>query len=294
MIKQAIANVLPRQLRSVARHIIHRYRTYARQRMLKIDETEFERIIRDELMVQSGDVVFVHSSVDNLNLAFPAYRVLHLLRETIGETGTLLFPCTHLVYSSGTETPFEYYRTGKIFDVKKSSTTSGLLSEFARRQPDAFRSLHPTHSVVAVGKRAQELTKDHGKSIFPFDEQSPYYRISNYDGVIVGVGVNTEYLTVVHCVEDILKERFPVKTYDPRLLDAKVRDRDGVERITSTLVHGKTVESRNIPKYLRKYIPKDICHESKIHGVQYYTSRARPLISRMEELALKGITIYTV
>ncbi len=57
MIKQAIANILPLKLRNVARQIIRSYRTRARLRMPKIDESEFRRIIRDELMVESGAVV---------------------------------------------------------------------------------------------------------------------------------------------------------------------------------------------------------------------------------------------
>jgi aminoglycoside 3-N-acetyltransferase len=287
--KQATAHILPVRLREFARQIIRRYRARMRQRMPKIDESEFRRLIHEDLMLIPGAVVFIHSSLEKINLDFPSYKMLRLLQEAVGEHGTLLFPCTHL-----SEPPFEYYGKGKIFDVKKSPTTSGLLSEFARRQPNAFRSLHPTHSVVALGKHAKDLTADHGRSIFPFDEQSPYHKISTYDGLIVGLGVNTEYLTVAHCVEDLLKERFPIKTYSPKLLDARVRDSDGFEKIVRTLVHGKAADSRHIPNYMRRHIPQDVCSELKIHGTPYYVAKSGQLISRMRELAMKGITIYSV
>ena len=68
----------------------------------------------------------------------------------------LLFPATHLV-----ERPERWFERDEVFDVRRTPTAMGLLSEMARRQSDAARSLHPTHSVVAVGPLAGELVATH-------------------------------------------------------------------------------------------------------------------------------------
>src|SRR5882672_5597724 len=61
-------------------------------RLPKLSERRFTEILTGDLRLQSRDVVFVHSSLDQLNLDFPFYRILSLLRNVIGPGGTMLFP----------------------------------------------------------------------------------------------------------------------------------------------------------------------------------------------------------
>src|ERR1700732_1958184 len=61
-------------------------------RLPPLTERDFTSILVNDLRLTTGDVVFVHSSTDQLHLEFPFYRILSLLREAIGPRGTLLFP----------------------------------------------------------------------------------------------------------------------------------------------------------------------------------------------------------
>jgi aminoglycoside 3-N-acetyltransferase len=45
-------------------------------------------------------------------------------------------------------------RAGEIFDVRNTPSGMGRIAEFIRKHSDARRSLHPTHSVSAIGARA--------------------------------------------------------------------------------------------------------------------------------------------
>lgn len=288
MYKSLIAGAMPEPLSRFARRIVREYRLIKSRLAPKLTEQEFQRILHAELGIRPGMVVFVHSSIGVMNLDFPSHRALALLIEVVGPDGTLLFPCTHL-----TEDAESFYAGGGIFDVQRSATTSGLLPELARRRKDSCRSLHPTHSVVALGKYARIMTEYHGKFVRPFSEHSPYFRLVHYESLVVGLGVDTRAMTFVHCVEDLMEERFPRETYKKELLRATVRDYAGSEITSTTLIHSTQADRRNIPRYVRRNIPPEICRDLKIHGIPYFVGRPALLLRKMEDLATEGKTIYS-
>ena len=49
-------------------------------------------ILKENLNIKKNDIVFIHSSVDNLNLDFPFYKIINIILEIVGENGTILFP----------------------------------------------------------------------------------------------------------------------------------------------------------------------------------------------------------
>ena len=271
------------------RHLKKKYLKIKYLFIKKIDENEFRNILIKRLNVKKNSVVFVHSSIDSLNLSFSFYKVLTILLEVVGEEGTIVFPCWHFNYRAE-----EYLNKNKIFDVKKSPTVMGILPEIARHFKNAKRSLHPTNSVVAVGKHANELVKDHHKSIYPDDENSPFYKIINYDGIIIGLGVSTNHLSFVHCVEDVLKDKFPIKTRTDKVYKGIVIDYTGKEQIVRTLAACKQIKNRDIEGYIKKYVSRSICMDFKIHGVKYFTVMSTELFKTMENLANNNITIYKV
>ena len=44
---------------------------------------------------------------------------------------------------------------------------------------------------------------------------------------------------------------------------------------------------------VKKYIASEICEDKKIKGVRFFTARSKDLLIKMNELALRGITIYS-
>ena len=288
MLKKIARRLLPGSIYNFGKRWVDRYQKFEQQRLPILSETEFRRILSDELGVREGGVVFVHSSLERINLGFPFFRILFILRELVGEKGTLLFPATQL-----TERPEDWLGRGELFDVKRSPTTMGIIPEFARRQKEAVRSLHPTSSVVAIGRLARELTENHADSIYPCGAESPYYRIVDHDGIIIGIGVDTDVLTFAHCVEDNWGERFPVETRCREIYEGRVRDADGNERGVKTLVAHRLIRWRRISRYMRRYVPEEVCRSVRTGGVDYYAANARKLYEKMEELTDREITIYT-
>jgi aminoglycoside 3-N-acetyltransferase len=239
-----------------------------------------------ELGLVSGDTVFVHSALGELNLAVAPEQIIEILREVVGDDGTILFP------TYPRQSAHDFLKSGEVFDVRRSASFTGLLTELARRHQDAVRSLHPTKSVCAIGRHAVELTDDHPASPYPYDANSPYAKIMAYGGKVIGIGVATKNLSFVHCVDDAMKEDFPVQPYHPEPLSGECIDAAG-ERVTVlTFTHDMRKIDFDVPGFMRAHVPRTVCEDMTLCGAPFFRADARPLFDRMVELAGAGVTIY--
>lgn len=269
--------------------IKRKYRSFRQKNLRKISETEFRAILTEQLHVKKGSTVFVHSSVNNLLIDFPATRILEILRNIVGDEGTLLFPTFHIDVRAE-----EHLRTSPVFNVRRSATKMGLLPELARRIKGAKRSLHPYYSVAAIGRHAEELVSTHHESIYPCGELSPFYKMTEHDAVVIGIGVAAyQSLTFLHCVEDIMKNDFPLETRTGEVFDARVVNYEKDEIIVKTLVPHVRIGFRDLKKYLNKHIHRDICTTKTISGMLFFTCQSKPLLEKMTNLSKEGKTIYT-
>ncbi len=264
------------------------YRRFLLKWFPPLSEKEFRKILGGELGIAKDSVVFIHGSVDNLNISFESWRLLEILLETVGEDGTLVFPCWHFTYRAE-----DYLNSGKIFDVKRSPSALGMLSEMARRYPGAHRSLHPTNSIVAIGKHAASITEFHHTDIYPCGEMSPYYRSMELGCIIAGIGVNANFMSFVHCPEDVLKQQFPVKTRLDKVFDAKVKTADGTLKPVPTLVAHPQIKHNNINGFLKKYVPEEVCRNFTVKGNRFFVAHSRELFNSIVELSKENKTIYT-
>ena len=254
-----------------------------------LTEADFSAILANDLGLTEGDLVYVHSGMDGLNLAFPFYRILFLIREVIGTSGTVLFP----TYPNHRISSYEYLRQGKIFDVRRTPSYTGILTEFARRQSDAVRSLHPTKSVCAIGPAAKEITATHYLSPYPYDTCSPYYKLIAGGGKIVGLGATTNYISFGYCVDDSLKEKFPVRVYHDEIFDAPCINYQGERVIVSTYAHDMSrVVHPNMPVWFQKYVSAEACRDLMVRGMRFFRADAPKLFAEMMGLAERDIVAY--
>lgn len=252
-------------------------------------EADFTKILTNDLGLTSGDTVYVHSSVDQLNLGFAFYRILPLIQNVIGSQGTVLFP----TYPNRSPvSSYEYLKQGRVYDVRRTPSFTGLLTEFARRQRNAIRSLHPTKSVCAIGPLAEILTASHQESPYPYDTCSPYYKLVEHEAKIIGIGVHTTYLSFVYCVDDALKEQNPVQTYFPEMFAAKCINYRGTVEIVHTYAHDMRSVVHDIPQFIKQHIPGNICADLTINGMKFFRADARPLFEKMLALANQGVMVY--
>lgn len=287
MSKELLKRITPEKIKQILRAKEQDKLKKEVAKIPKINENDLDSILRNELSIQPGDTLLIHSSIDKLNLAFPFFGIIPILKNILGEEGTFLLPTYPKL------TSYKFLKSGEVFDVKKTPSYTGALNEFVRRQPKSIRSLHPTKSVAGLGKNIKEITGYHHLSPYPYDKTSPYYKISEFKGKIIGIGVDTTYLSAVHCVDDILKDRFPVFPFHNQLFDAKCLDYDRNEVIVKTYAHDMKKMDFHLPDFFHKYIDRNICKDIKIDGMKFFVAHSNQFIERMIQLAEEeNITIY--
>lgn len=254
-----------------------------------LTEEDFAKILAGDLGLATGDLVYVHSGMDGLNLAFPFYRILFLIQEVIGPGGTLVFP----TYPNHRMSSYEYLRAGKVFDVRRTPSYTGILTEFARRQKTSVRSLHPTKSVCAIGPAAEEITATHHLSPYPYDACSPYYKLIEGGGKIIGLGATTNYISFGYCVDDAFKEKFPVRVYHEQIFDAPCINYAGERVIVRTYAHDmSTVVHPDMPVFMKTYVSEEACRDLRLRGMRFFRANAPKLFEEMMALAKRDIVAY--
>lgn len=265
----------------------NRYRGWQKSRFKPFGEIELIKLLTNELGISKGDTIFIHGSVDFLNTLLNPLQIIEILLDVVGEEGNLVFPCWH--FNTKAE---KYLREGHTFDVNRSPSVMGMLSEIARRHPSAKRSLHPTNSIVAIGKNAEWLVESHHEDIYPCGLKSPYYKLMELNGKIIGIGVDTMFISFVHCPEDVNSVTFPFKTRLEEVFEAKVKDYNSEIIKVKTLAASPLVSTNNIREFLKKHVPDSICRNVYYKGNRFFIASAKELYLEIIELAKRNITIY--
>jgi aminoglycoside 3-N-acetyltransferase len=154
-----------------------------------------DRLVSDfkSLGLGKGDLVAMHSSLKSIGqVEGGADTVIDALLDCIGCDGTLMTPTfTHC---------FEGSKNLQPFDKNSTPALTGLITETLRKRTEAYRSLHPTHSAAAIGRLADEITRDHLKAT-PLGIGSPFHRLHEHDGSILLLGVGHNTNSFVHVAE---------------------------------------------------------------------------------------------
>ncbi|HIJ83340.1 MAG TPA: AAC(3) family N-acetyltransferase, partial [Magnetococcales bacterium] len=125
------------------------------------------------LGVGSGRVVMVHCSWDGFEGFSGTPRdLIEILQRAVGREGTLLMPTLPF-----TGLARDWAESGQVFDVRRTPSQMGLVTELFRRSRGVVRSLHPTHPVAAWGALAETMTRDHYRCQTPCGAGSPYARM---------------------------------------------------------------------------------------------------------------------
>ena len=163
--------------------------SYTKQQLLKDLHT---------LGVREGDTVLMHSSYKSLGEIEGGAKIFfEAFLEVLGSTGTLVLPT--LSYESVT-------RVNPVFDRALSPSCVGYLSEYFRTSvAGVIRSLHPTHSCCAVGRLAEELTREHELDMTPVGAHSPFAKLPLIGGKILMLGCNPARNTSLHGVEETVE-----------------------------------------------------------------------------------------
>jgi len=180
------------------------------------------------LGIKPTDTIMVHTSLKSIGVIEPEGKTtaevcIDALRECVSE-GLLLIPA---------HTWATVRNEGQEFDVRTSLPNIGAVPTVAVKlaeaahdagQTDCIRSLHPTHSVVAFGKRAAAYVAGDTFAQTPAPRSGCFGKLYEEDAKILLVGVNQGRNTFFHAVDEYLDIPNRLRDTPVRLT---VRDYDG-------------------------------------------------------------------
>lgn len=145
-------------------------------------------------------------------------------------------------------------------DLSDHETCIGTFPTLAASHPEAVRSLHPTHSMVAFGDddKVREFISHDNMTSTSTHPDGCYGELYRRNGCILLVGVPHDNNTYMHCVEEMLdipgrltfnRQNTTVKLENGQVIDRPIRRHLG-----------------NVSKYFHKYEPAFRYHGAVTDG----------------------------
>lgn len=139
--------------------------------------------------------LFVHGSLSRCgHLLGGPKTVVRSLRKWIG-SATLAMPTHTYCYPDPSGSV-------PIYDVSRTPSRVGAISEYFRQEPNVIRSTHPTHSICSQGPQSKELCHGHELCNTPCGKGTPYARLVKWDSAVLMFGVSLNVYTLFHTAED--------------------------------------------------------------------------------------------
>lgn len=260
--------------------LIRRNRAFSRQDLLR----ELRRV-----GVQLGDTLLVHSSLEPFaGFSGKPMDVIESLEEAIGSTGTLLMPTLPFTGSA-----VEYVSQPRTFDVKKTPSRMGLLTELFRRAPGVVRSVHPTHSAAIWGTCAREIADRHYEAGTPCGRQTPYGRLLDRGGKILFLGTDISVMTFYHTVEELLEPQMPFSPFTKEVFTLESHDEAGNTQITHTRLFDPTCSRRrNLWKLVPVLKRRRAWSERRLGQLRLILLRGEDVLEACLELSSQGRYCY--
>lgn len=251
-----------------------------------------DRLISDfqKAGIYKGSVVMVHSSLSKIGMVEGgAKTVIDALLNVIGDSGTLLMPSFPAPGKN-----YDYLEKNKTFDALLTVSRMGIITEYFRHLPGVKRSLHPTDPVSALGPLADYFIEGHLNQLTPYNQNSPFYRITEKKGTILMLGTTLNgACTSLHLLEDAVD--FPYPVYADKIFDVDIKDEFGKIHHVKTKVHNPAYSVKRNADVLKKmFIDAGVLKEVKIGQADSLLIDAKGMLDCMiDNFNRKGITMYT-
>lgn len=157
--------------------------------------------------VRAGQTLMLHASVKAVGTVVGGPNViLQAVLDTLTPDGTLMMYAGWQDLPDFIDIPTEqhalYYENHPPFDpaTARAVRDNSILAEFLRTWPGAYRSANPEASMVAVGRRAAEITSDHAFN-YGYGNESPLAKLVAMGGRVLMLGAPLNTITLLHHAE---------------------------------------------------------------------------------------------
>lgn len=208
-----------------------------------------------DIGLKVGCSVLVHSSLSSFGpVEGGAHTVISALCDTVGEEGTLIEPTFTGKRSDSKEIP-------PVFDVRTTPCWTGIIPETFRNMEGTKRSLHPTHSVSAIGASRDFIIEGHENILTPCGEGSPFYKNSLLGGYILLIGVDQNSNTTVHACEEIVNVPYHLQK---EITDISITGYNGEKILVKTRLHNWEKPPTDFNKFEDAFMEKGIMKKGRI------------------------------
>jgi aminoglycoside 3-N-acetyltransferase len=278
-LKAAASTLLPSGTKRWLKRLVRTYH----QRFWAFTPADLKSTLM-ELGVVPGDVLMVHSAFDRfLGFHGGPVEVIRTLQEVVGPGGALMMPTIPF-----RGTGVEYALSDPVFDVQRTVSKMGLITEVFRRAPGVVRSIHPTHSVAVWGSRAEAIIAGHEQAETPCGRLTPYGRLLEYDGKILLAGVWADHMTFGYFVAEELEPRlaFPVLTREAYPM--RWKDQDGTVGVSSSRLFSLRLD-HDVSSLVRELKRRRQWRERRAGRLRLILLRAREVYDVAAALADRGM-----
>jgi aminoglycoside 3-N-acetyltransferase len=241
------------------------------------------------LGIRPGDTLMVHAGFNRLSgfKASPSQLVDTLL-EAVGPDGHLLM--VSMAYSSSA---YEYLKQGKVFDVRKTVSHMGLISETFRRRAGVLRSLHPSNPVLAAGPRADWIVTGHESCLHPCGSGSPFEKIAQLHAKVLFYDASIFTQTFFHYMEDMLEEQLDFPLFRQELMEVPVIDYSGEARTVRTYPYSEEAIRRRRPEIMTNELDRQgLIKRARVGNSRLMLISTDDTVRVVTQLARDGIFFY--
>jgi len=290
-------------IKSILKAVIIKFRQIRRTKEIKRSSLSITKDrIKDNLIklgLKEGDCVLLHSSLKSVGYVEGGARtVIDAFIEVVSSKGTLIVP-TYSMKGTMLET---CNTDGYIFDPRTSTTQLGSIPANFLKLQNIYRSIHPTHSVSAIGEKAKYITEAHHLASSTYGIDSPWDRLMKLDGKIIGLGVTVWPVPLCHVLEDRELDNFPLPVRMENTYHLKCKNWDGdiIEVPVTPLgpdyfkVRIDQPHRQDLRDYFwHDFIQTGTINVGKIGQAESWIANAKNFYDHLVLLMNEGITIYS-
>ncbi|MDD4147673.1 MAG: AAC(3) family N-acetyltransferase [Candidatus Cloacimonetes bacterium] len=262
------------------RRVLKPVRIRSRQSWIRL--YEIADILIHSFGITFGDTIIVHTSYRHIaKCDFDPGDLVYLLQCLVGSQGNIIMPS----FRKSSE-----FKKQMPFDVLYSLGRNGLINEVFRTEFNTIRSFHPWKSCVVWGNDAEFLVKDHWKSERAFDKNSPYFKAMELGGKFIGIGVNSDYCSFVHTVEDNNLDLIG-EVYDDPVFQTIITPNGEVIKHQYRHISAQAQSLHSMSR-VRGYLSSPGFQEVKYRRIPFAYADLQYLYTKLLHLAMQNISIY--
>jgi aminoglycoside 3-N-acetyltransferase len=256
--------------------------------LLSYGARDFVSSVR-QLGVRPGDTLLVHSAFGGHHgFREGIHPFIEALIEAVGPDGNLLM--MSLPYL---DAALDYLQETRRFDVRRTPSMTGLVTEYFRRRPDVIRSLNPMHPVLARGKLATWFTDGHDRCVHSCGPGSPFEKLVEVDGKVLFFNTRFTSFTFFHHLEHLVREEQPFSLYANPPFEIEVIDGQGERRMVQVCAFSReAIRRRRYHRFESQMRARALIKRTRIGATTLELVSVRDAVRCVEEMRLNGVSFY--